>query len=402
MEPVIKKIIRCLGLGSSAFSALDRGAKNKSRPATASPSKNCCHSEEIGADVSSTGVQARRRRKRQQRKLKLAATETDPKDDDSDQEPAADHLDGTKPSVSDIKNDFDLQDLQDHAPLHAAPSIAPSDHKNKAAGVDPSPEVDATVSSTGPAARRQRQREKRRERKRVATDTKNVGTATGQEHSASDPIPLQRDHSTTTHIKNVSKGLQEPAASHPKPPHLEHSTTGIVLDDHAPLQAPPVDHRDGLHDAALSAAATSTEEWNTVLRKKRRPAPVLPRSVLAPAPAAPPSTSALGHRSPAVAILGRQCSPASVGLLDDLDGVESFFYKLFDEPEDDEVRARHERYLAACSSLKSHLTFCLACFLKDEKEAKIDNSFDEVGIFELKLSNFACNKDCVAVSTNVS
>jgi hypothetical protein len=90
-----------------------------------------------------------------------------------------------------------------------------------------------------------------------------------------------------------------------------------------------------------------------------------------------------------------------VGLLDDLAGVESFFYKFFDEPVD-EVKARHERYMASCSSLKSNLTYCLACFLKDEKEAKIENSFDEVGIFELKLSNFACNKDCVAVSTNVS
>jgi hypothetical protein len=90
-----------------------------------------------------------------------------------------------------------------------------------------------------------------------------------------------------------------------------------------------------------------------------------------------------------------------VGLLDDLAGVESFFYKLFDEPVD-ECRARHERYMAACSSLKSNLTFCLACFLRDEKEAKIGNSYEEVGIFELTLSNFACNKDCVAVSTNVS
>jgi hypothetical protein len=358
--------------------------------AKCSDADGVCPSAELCATVSSTGVQARRRRKHQRRKLKLK-----PGDDDSDQEPAADHLDVTKASVSDPKNDFDLQDLQDHAP---APSIAPSDDlKNKPDGVDPSPEVDAT------AARRQRQREKRRERKRVATDTKNVSTATGQEHSASD------EHSTTTDTdrKNVSKGLQEPAASNPKPPQLEHSTTGIVLDDHAPLQAPPVDDRDGLHDAALSAAATSTEEWNTVVRKKRRPPPpALPRPGLAPAPAAPPrrrnpSTSALGHRSPAVAIMGRQCSAESVGLLDDLDGVESFFYKLFDEPVD-ECRARHERYMAACSSLKSNLTYCLACFLRDEKESEIGNRFDEVGIFELKLSYFACNKDCVAVSTNVS
>jgi hypothetical protein len=101
--------------------------------------------------------------------------------------------------------------------------------------------------------------------------------------------------------------------------------------------------------------------------------------------------------------MGRQCSPASVGLLDDLAGVESFFYKFFDEPVD-ECRARHQRYMASCSSVKSSLTFCLACFLKDEKEdlAPIANSFLEVGIFELKLSNFACNKDCVAVSTNGS
>jgi hypothetical protein len=72
-----------------------------------------------------------------------------------------------------------------------------------------------------------------------------------------------------------------------------------------------------------------------------------------------------------------------VGLLDDLDGVESFFYKFFDEPVDDEVRARHERYLAACSSLlkiQSKFTYCLACFLRDEKDdlSKVHNGYEEV------------------------
>ncbi|KAM0823492.1 hypothetical protein ACQ4PT_070827 [Festuca glaucescens] len=429
---MLQSIRRILSFGYSDVGSSpppDHGPKTPRRRMSSPERAKCseadgvCPSAEVGAAVSSTGVKARRRRQHQRRKLKLAATETDPKDADSDQERAAEDLDATKASVSDPKNDFDRKineagcsatldganssDLHDHAPLHAPPSIAPSDHNNKADGVDPSPEVDATASSTGPAAaRRQRHGEKRRERKRVATDTKNVGT--GQEHSASDPIPLQSDHSTTTDRKNVSKG-QEPAASHPKPPHLEHSTTGILLDDHAPLEAPPVDDHDGLHGAALSAAATSTtQEWNTVVRKKRRPPPALPRPGLAPAPAAPPrrtrpSTSVQGHRSPAVAIMGRQCSAVSLGLLDDLDGVESFFYKLFDEPVD-ECRARHERYLASCSSLKSNLTFCLACFLKDEKEAEIENRFSEV-IKHMRSSHkggrwFKCEKSgCYAMAT---
>jgi hypothetical protein len=58
--------------------------------------------------------------------------------------------------------------------------------------------------------------------------------------------------------------------------------------------------------------------------------------------------------------------------------VDSFFGALFQEPVEDECRAKHHTYVHACSSLKTTLTYCLACYLSGHL-TKIPNDHNEVG-----------------------